>query len=540
MLGNAKNFLRPFDLFGYNNFLFYKSKKKLKTSFFGCISLTFFLIIISKLITNINVMFQDDRETNNIVYYKLEDQDKASIKKNKLPMIFQIEVKDLIEKRKADFSSIFGKEIFIRYYKNHNKSDGFLRKYNMSDIVLPLKDLEINSNVLQEFDYELFKKENFRLTDYYECNSLFYVNLTAIGIENNFTGTLSFIFQKYDMEANNINQIYMQYNFITIDTIIENIKRKNNFFREELRSNFLTAKVKNGININLKKILIKSYASKFMFSKSFDEYEIIRYEISNSNNVNNFFEINISLYDKMEIYERNYFNLVSLLSESGGLLSTFKSLIFIIHIFYEYYFIRNLKNLIFLDDKKLYKTIPKNFRKINNSIFFKKDRTSFFKNLFDNKMMKYKEVLFDKFSINNKESTPQKKRLYFDENKNYNYNKITDMTYIKPKLDVNLSLLNEERICETDQPLIPKRNTFKFESIKKIICAELYNKKDLIKLSECIKELLDVRRLLLLQIRYNEFFNLILETFHTRNSKSKKSVETFKSIESLMDDSINR
>ena len=95
----------------------------------------------------------------------------------------------------------------------------------------------------------------------------------------------------------------MQLNFISIDTIIENIKKRDDFYREVVKSHFITTKIKNGININLKKTLVKSYTNKSMYSKSYDELEIIRYDFAQSKDINNFFEINISLYDNIEIYE---------------------------------------------------------------------------------------------------------------------------------------------------------------------------------------------------------------------------------------------
>jgi len=345
MLGFVKGCLQKFDMFGYSNFIFYKAKKKLKTSFIGLMSLIFLSIILYKFVKNVSIIFEENRESKNLDYYKLKDETNSNISIDKFPMIFKLELKDILENRKVNFNSILGNEIYIKYI-NNAKNIKVLKKINWRDIVFPILDDDKSNNFLHRYNFNLFKNESFKLTDYYECESLFYVDLSKLNfIGQNLNGTLSFIFQQSNEGDHNFDQIYLQFNFITVETIIENIKKKDEYYREHLMDNFLTTKLKNGININLKKTLIKSYTNKFLNSKDYSEFDIINYSILETKNTNNFFEININVSNKIEIYERGYYNLSNLFSECGGLITSFKSLLSLVHIFYEYYFLRNLKCL---------------------------------------------------------------------------------------------------------------------------------------------------------------------------------------------------
>jgi len=73
------NIIQKFDLFGFNCFVFFKSKHKYKTTTMGLISLFLIIYIIYNIILNTFKIFNEEAEAININYYKKYDSKNSKV-----------------------------------------------------------------------------------------------------------------------------------------------------------------------------------------------------------------------------------------------------------------------------------------------------------------------------------------------------------------------------------------------------------------------------------------------------------------------------
>jgi len=200
-----------------------------------------------------------------------------------------------------------------------------------------------------------------------------------------------------------------------------------------------------------------------------------------------------------------------------------------------------------LNDKKLFKTIPRNFKYIDpEKLFFKNKKNSFIKSIINPNEFKYLNNKNNEIINSSSKNNLDIYKEYFKNDsikikKSTTISNFTNDSY-KNLINEEFSISNDKKHHnKTSNAEIKKRSIFNF--FKKAFCNDIGFMDDIsnrkLSIRNCIKELLDIRRFLLLQIKYNEFFNFVLHIYSQNKSILRNSIDSLDSLESLVDQSIN-
>jgi len=409
---------------------------------------------------------------------------------------------------------VFSSKIYLKF---ENETNYIFKEFELSDILIKIYDTsDVAKYINNTSNSDLLLKENFM--ELFNTNSLYFLDLEKLKLGDNLNGKLKLSFEKNEFKLFENEDFFFFINFINIGFNMKNIKQKTNFVDKHFQENMIFTKIKGSIDIKLNKNIFKSYTEKF-FGNNYQIFEEIKYKYKLNENFQSFFEINFDFDKETEIIERKFLNIRKLLSEYGGLLSSFKSFGFIIHFIYLHLYLKNLND-------SFYETQEENIVNDEKQKIILKE---FFNKNFQNIMRS--------FSVKKKEKFKQ--RLLEIENQNNlieNYNSINSINKKKSKnksseiIKDNIIDKNSTSNVFLNNDSILKCSNFK----KKIFCEKLlqsifcFYKNRVItstNLRDIIKEILDVKRIFINNLKNIELINVLIQ--NKIEEREDKRIEDF-------------